>query len=139
MTLRRCKLLAALLVLFIFATLLQSIRISNVHRENANLIIQVTTLEKRNDVLQTEFDENEKDLANYQTEIETLRTDLHTLYGKIEELESQNAKLLTQQFETQGEFSGSIGATGRCNDGTETFAQNHQGACSWHGGVAFWY
>jgi hypothetical protein len=38
----------------------------------------------------------------------------------------------------QGSF-GSSGATGRCNDGTETFAVNRQGACSWHGGVDYWY
>jgi hypothetical protein len=31
------------------------------------------------------------------------------------------------------------GATGRCNDGTYTYATNHQGACSHHGGVAEWY
>jgi endonuclease YncB( thermonuclease family) len=30
------------------------------------------------------------------------------------------------------------GATGRCNDGTWTFALHHQGACSHHGGVAYW-
>lgn len=30
-------------------------------------------------------------------------------------------------------------ATGRCNDGTETYAVNHQGACSHHGGIAQWY
>jgi len=30
-------------------------------------------------------------------------------------------------------------ATGKCNDGTETYATNHQGACSHHQGVAQWY
>lgn len=30
-------------------------------------------------------------------------------------------------------------ATGKCNDGTETYAVNHQGACSHHEGVAEWY
>ena len=30
------------------------------------------------------------------------------------------------------------GATGKCNDGTYTSAINHQGACSKHGGVAYW-
>ena len=30
-------------------------------------------------------------------------------------------------------------ATGRCNDGTYTYAEHHQGACSNHGGVAEWY
>lgn len=29
--------------------------------------------------------------------------------------------------------------TGLCNDGTPTYAQNHQGACSWHHGVEEWY
>lgn len=31
------------------------------------------------------------------------------------------------------------GATGRCNDGTYTYATHHQGACSHHGGVAEWF
>ncbi len=31
-----------------------------------------------------------------------------------------------------------VGATGICNDGTYTFAQNHRGACSYHQGVAQW-
>lgn len=35
--------------------------------------------------------------------------------------------------------STSSGATGQCNDGTPTYAVHHQGACSSHGGVAFWF
>ncbi len=31
------------------------------------------------------------------------------------------------------------GATALCNDGTYSYAANHQGACSHHGGVAQWY
>jgi hypothetical protein len=31
------------------------------------------------------------------------------------------------------------GATALCNDGTYSYAANHQGACSHHGGVAEWY
>ena len=31
------------------------------------------------------------------------------------------------------------GATGRCNDGTYTYATHHSGACSHHGGVAEWF
>lgn len=30
------------------------------------------------------------------------------------------------------------GATARCNDGTWSFSQHHQGTCSGHGGVAAW-
>ena len=30
------------------------------------------------------------------------------------------------------------GATARCNDGTYSFSQHHQGTCSHHGGVAEW-
>jgi hypothetical protein len=29
--------------------------------------------------------------------------------------------------------------TAKCEDGTLSYAANHQGACSWHGGVAVWY
>lgn len=31
------------------------------------------------------------------------------------------------------------GPTGRCKDGTYTYAKHHQGACSHHGGVAQWF
>jgi hypothetical protein len=31
------------------------------------------------------------------------------------------------------------GALAKCNDGTYSFAANHQGACSHHGGVALFY
>ncbi|MES2931022.1 MAG: DUF3761 domain-containing protein [Patescibacteria group bacterium] len=31
-----------------------------------------------------------------------------------------------------------IGATGKCKDGSYTFALNHRGACSHHGGVLKW-
>jgi len=31
------------------------------------------------------------------------------------------------------------GATAKCRDGTLSFAANHRGACSHHGGVAQWY
>jgi hypothetical protein len=35
--------------------------------------------------------------------------------------------------------SNPLGATGVCRDGTYTHATHHQGACSYHGGVAYWY
>jgi hypothetical protein len=31
------------------------------------------------------------------------------------------------------------GATAKCNDGTYSFSQHHQGTCSGHKGVAVWY
>jgi len=31
------------------------------------------------------------------------------------------------------------GATALCEDGTYSYASHHQGACSWHGGVAIFY
>lgn len=31
------------------------------------------------------------------------------------------------------------GATAMCNDGTYSYAANHRGACSHHGGVSIWY
>jgi hypothetical protein len=31
------------------------------------------------------------------------------------------------------------GATGECKDGSYTYAVHHQGACSHHGGVSFWF
>jgi hypothetical protein len=35
--------------------------------------------------------------------------------------------------------SAPVGATGKCVDGSYTYATNHRGACSHHGGVAQWY
>lgn len=40
---------------------------------------------------------------------------------------------------SQSNNSVPVGATGKCKDGTYTYATNHQGACSKHGGVAKWY
>jgi hypothetical protein len=31
-----------------------------------------------------------------------------------------------------------VGATGKCRDSSYTFALNHRGACSHHGGVSRW-
>jgi hypothetical protein len=31
------------------------------------------------------------------------------------------------------------GATAKCNDGTLSYSQHHQGTCSHHHGVAIWY
>lgn len=39
----------------------------------------------------------------------------------------------------QAPQSNSGSATGKCNDGTYTYAVHHQGACSRHGGVSVWY
>ena len=39
----------------------------------------------------------------------------------------------------QNNTSVPVGATGMCNDGTYTYAINHQGACSKHKGVKLWY
>ncbi|TFD62921.1 DUF3761 domain-containing protein [Cryobacterium suzukii] len=29
--------------------------------------------------------------------------------------------------------------TAQCSDGSYSYSQNHQGTCSWHGGVSVWY
>ena len=38
-----------------------------------------------------------------------------------------------------GGSSHPAGATAKCNDGTYSYAAHHQGACSYHGGVAVFY
>lgn len=87
-------------------------------------------------------------------------TQIDALSEQVKELEFANKGLLSEVSTLQTENErlkaaerlnalkslglgnskfGSSGATGRCNDGTETFAANRQGACSWHGGVDYWY
>ena len=92
-------------------------------------------------------------LSIAQGEIEVLGNKLSTTETKLSE---SNSKLAAANIENDrlksaaalaaitsslGSSTGSstYGATGRCNDGSETFAVNHRGACSWHGGVAQWY
>lgn len=92
-------------------------------------------------------------LSIAQGEIEVLGNQLSTSKTKLAE---SNSKLATANIEIDqlksaaafAEITSSLGsltgsssfeATGRCNDGSETFAVNHRGACSWHGGVAYWY
>ena len=93
------------------------------------------------------------ELSISQGEIEVLGNQLSTSEAKLAESNSElatakieidqlkSAAALAEITSSLGTPTGSslIGATGRCNDGTETFAVNHRGACSWHGGVAYWY
>lgn len=55
---------------------------------------------------------------------------LHLLLGKVAILTAVAVIAVTS--------STPVGATGICNDNTYTYAQNHRGACSHHGGVAQW-
>jgi Protein of unknown function (DUF3761) len=45
----------------------------------------------------------------------------------------------TEQHPASPQIPPPIGPTAQCNDGTYSYAANHQGACSHHGGVAQWY
>lgn len=35
-------------------------------------------------------------------------------------------------------YGGPAGSTAICRDGTVSYAEHHEGACSWHGGVSEW-
>jgi FtsZ-binding cell division protein ZapB len=101
-----------------------------------------------------------QDIASLNDSITSAIAEIDELSAQVDELQRSNRELISDKAELQAEndrlvaaarlnalnslglgrgtFSSS-GATGRCNDGTETFAVNRQGACSWHGGVDYWY
>lgn len=101
-----------------------------------------------------------QDIAKLNDSLSSVVTQMDELLDQVKELESANQRLLFEISTLQTENKrlklaerlnalkslglgnsnfGSYGATGRCNDGTETFAVNRRGACSWHGGVDYWY
>ena len=86
-----------------------------------------------------QIDELTAQVTNLESSNKDLLTEIKVLQTENDRLETAVSLNALKPF-TQGQESfGSTGATGRCNDGTETFAANRQGACSWHGGVDYWY
>ena len=60
---------------------------------------------------------------------------------KIERTEQKaDRKIAREEYKVSPRRVGSpADATARCNDGTYSFAAQHRGACSNHGGVEAWY
>jgi hypothetical protein len=101
-----------------------------------------------------------KDITGLNESLSSALVQVDGLAAQVADLQASNRDLISDKTELQAENDrlvaaarlnavnslglgqgtfGSSGATGRCNDGTETFAVNRQGACSWHGGVDYWY
>jgi hypothetical protein len=51
----------------------------------------------------------------------------------------QVTKVGIRIFSDSQDHTGPAGATALCTDGSLSFAEHHQGACSNHGGVSIWY
>jgi uncharacterized protein YabE (DUF348 family) len=69
---------------------------------------------------------------------------LETAREKLSEVVStqpidQITKVGTHEAELHADSNSPAGATALCADGILSYAQNHQGACSRHGGVSIWY
>ena len=101
-----------------------------------------------------------QDITGLNESLSSALVQVDELSAQVADLQASNRDLISDNTELQAENDrlvaavrlnalnslglgqdtfGSSGATGRCNDGTETFAVNRQGACSWHGGVDYWY
>ena len=69
---------------------------------------------------------------NIRAEVSSVKADT----SEISDVKSavDDIKAVTDQIKTWV-----VGPTALCSDGTFSFAAQHQGACSQHGGVAVWY
>lgn len=87
----------------------------------------------------TQIDELSEQVKDLQSANRGLLSEISTLQAENERLKTAERLNALKSLGLGSSNFGSSGATGRCNDGTETFAVNRQGACSWHGGVDYWY
>jgi hypothetical protein len=87
----------------------------------------------------TQIDELSEQVKDLESANKGLLTEISTLQAENERLKAAERLSALKSLGLGNSNIGSSGATGRCNDGTETFAVNRQGACSWHGGVDYWY
>ena len=83
-----------------------------------------------NDIKLTNAEEQNAQLVS---QISGLQTQNRQLQDKL------NASIASSQLSLPNVPSSGNGATAKCVDGTLSFAANHRGACSHHGGVAEWY
>ena len=115
--------------------------ISNLWPENSKITDGSLTKDKFENYLHAQVCAGKMTIQEAQKEISTnwlsyYQSDTNT---KTKSTTITPAPVPTQPSPTQSVGSVPKGATGKCNDGTYTFATNHRGACSKHGGVAKWY
>ena len=115
--------------------------ISNLWPENSKITDGSLTKDKFENYLHAQVCAGKMTIQEAQKEISAdwlsyYQLDTNT---KTKTITSAPASVLTQPSPTQSAGLVPKGATGKCNDGTYTFAINHKGACSKHGGVARWY
>ncbi len=62
-----------------------------------------------------------------------------TIVERATPIETEQRPVLTQSINVTQTPVVAHTATGRCEDGSLTYATDRQGACSGHGGLAYWY
>ena len=113
--------------------------ISNLWPENSKITDGSLTKDKFENYLHTQVCAGKMTIQEAQKEISANWLSYYQSDTSTKSKSTNITPVSTQPATTQGSGSVSKGATGKCNDGTYTFATNHKGACSKHGGVAKWY
>lgn len=89
----------------------------------------------------------ENKLEDSQSQLVAAQQQNSQLNNQVNSLQTENARLqdrlsialASSQLSLPSISSSGNGATAKCMDGTLSYAANHRGACSHHGGVAEWY
>lgn len=90
--------------------------------------------------LEGKLEANEIKLTNAEEQNAQLASQISGLQTQNSQLQDRlNALLVSSQLSLPNVPASGNGATAKCVDGTLSFAANHRGACSHHGGVAEWY
>lgn len=126
--------------------------ISNLWPENSSIISGSLTKDKFENYLHKQVCNGSMTLTEAQKEISTnwLQYYSATLTTKPKTATNNQTKAITpvlpvitpvqnNNYLNQNINFVPIGATGKCKDNTYTYAINHRGACSHHGGVEKWY
>lgn len=123
------KFLSAILAILLFGQLQHA---RHQHSEIASLKNELSAA-------QSDVDKLEAQVTTIESELAVSRSNLDSANYEIDRLKTAASLAEISKSINLPGIGSAIGATGRCRDGTETFAINHRGACSWHGGVSYWY
>ena len=90
--------------------------------------------------LEGKLADSQSQLASAEQQNSQLESQIRNYQTAYTELQNRlNAVLSFSQPTTSNFSSTDSGPTAKCVDGSYSYAANHRGACSHHGGVAEWY